>query len=41
MRHFQIFYKIYSSLKMFQMSLAAESVDSIFEEPLNLHIIVV
>ena len=39
-RHFQIFNKINSFLKMFQMSLAAKKVDYIFEEPPNLHITV-
>ena len=39
-RHFQIFGKIDSFLKMFQMSVTAKKVDYIFEEPLNLHIIV-
>ena len=40
MRYLRIFDKIDSFLKMFQMSLTAKKVDFIFEEPVNLHIIV-
>ena len=40
MRHFQIFSKIDSFIKMFQMFLKAKIVDYIFEEWLNLHILV-
>ena len=40
MRHFQIFDKIDSILKNVSNVLDSKKVDCIFEEPVNLHIIV-
>ena len=37
MRHFQIFDKIHSFVKIYQMSLTAKKVNYIFEEALNLN----